>query len=461
MDEFERYLADLGRQNPHLSTLIEAVSDGYKICHPDEPDGIVKPHYASVGASSAILAKSAYLDRCYASESSSSCVMEAISNPHNLPNQKENSKKVRPGQVEEAKFIDGRILSRRIDTILNKSSLLQMVSSSNGSYTEIIGNALGMSTGASRYKLFYPNADKTDKREIRVSYHNVVLTNIPVNVGKAFCITFVRPDKEHLFQQENLLHNTIRHRNIDDTECLEYILYHSKLKSDVQCHTGDITQSLLYQVLKGVQENLTTGDVSQFPVSQQTLHNGESQNTDSPTTNNGKDNPLTRAVNKQPLTNLGESVMNTYQKSYTTFMESVCKQFNCPDALPALKEGFKAFCETSNAIYTKAKLESMFNASGDSRYLTAVIEYIIDKADDGTPLSDAEYAAVGLLDTRSTGYDKRISSGLAEKYDKLELPFRDIYEDVLYISKSYPNAVAAGKKVISAAISEFTVEEDN
>lgn len=346
MDEFERYLADLGRQNPHLSTLVDAVSDGYKICHPDEPDGIVKPHCASVGASSAILAKSAYLDRCYASESSSSCVMEAISNPHNLPNQKENSKKVRPGQVEEAKFIDGRILSRRIDTILNKSSLLQMVSSSNGSYTEIIGNVLGMSTGASRYKLFYPNADKTDKREIRVSYHNVVLTNIPVNVGKAFCITFVRPDKEHLFQQENLLHNTIRHRNIDDTECLEYILYHSKLKSDVQCHTDDITQSLLYQVLKGVQENLTTGDVSQFPVSQQTPHNGESQNTDSPTTNNGKDKPLTDAVNQQPLTNLGESVMNTYQKSYTAFMESVCDKFNCPDALPALKEGFKAFCET-------------------------------------------------------------------------------------------------------------------
>ena len=129
--------------------------------------------------------------------------------------------------------------------------------------------------------------------------------------------------------------------------------------------------------------------------------------------------------------------------------------------LPILQEGFQAFCEASNVIYTKAKLESMFNASGDSHYLTAVIEYIIDKADDGTPLSDAEYAAVGLLDTRSTGYDKRISSGLAEKYDKLKLPFRDIYEDVLYISKSYPNAVAAGKKVISAAISDFEVEEDN
>ena len=209
-----------------LSALFEAESNEYKICHPDEPDG--------------------------------------ISNPHNLPNREENSKKARPGQAEDAKFIDGRILSRRIDSILNKTSLLKMVSSSNGSYTEIIGNALGMSTGASRYKLFYPNSDKTDKREIRVSYHNVVLTNIPINIGKAFCITFVRPDKERLFQQENLLHNTIRYRNIDDTECLEYILYHSKLKADFQCHVDDITQSLLYQILKGIQENLTTGAVSQL-----------------------------------------------------------------------------------------------------------------------------------------------------------------------------------------------------
>lgn len=120
------------------------MSNGYKICHPDEPDGIVKPHCASVGASSAILAKSAYLDRCYASESSSSCVMETISSPHNLPNQEENSKKVRPGPVEEAKFIDCRILSRRIDTILNKSSLLQMVSSSNGSYSSLMFSAIRM-----------------------------------------------------------------------------------------------------------------------------------------------------------------------------------------------------------------------------------------------------------------------------------------------------------------------------
>ena len=37
--------------------------------------------------------------------------------------------------------------------------------------------------------------------------------------------------------------------------------------------------------------------------------------------------------------------MNTNQKKYTAFMESVCKEFNCPEMLPVLKDGFKAFCE--------------------------------------------------------------------------------------------------------------------
>ena len=29
-------------------------------------------------------------------------------------------------------------------------------------------------------------------------------------------------------------------------------------------------------------------------------------------------------------------------------MESVCNKFNCPEALPALKEGFRAFCEADS-----------------------------------------------------------------------------------------------------------------
>ena len=39
--------------------------------------------------------------------------------------------------------------------------------------------------------------------------------------------------------------------------------------------------------------------------------------------------------------------MATKQESYRAFMESVCNKFNCKEALPALTEGFNAFCEAT------------------------------------------------------------------------------------------------------------------
>ena len=37
--------------------------------------------------------------------------------------------------------------------------------------------------------------------------------------------------------------------------------------------------------------------------------------------------------------------MNSIQKSYSSFVESVCKQFDCTDAIRPLQEGFAALCE--------------------------------------------------------------------------------------------------------------------
>lgn len=38
-------------------------------------------------------------------------------------------------------------------------------------------------------------------------------------------------------------------------------------------------------------------------------------------------------------------MMNPMQKSYSSFVESVCKQFGCTDAIRPLQEGFSALCE--------------------------------------------------------------------------------------------------------------------
>lgn len=43
--------------------------------------------------------------------------------------------------------------------------------------------------------------------------------------------------------------------------------------------------------------------------------------------------------------------MTKNQQKYTAFMESVCKEFNCPEMLPALNAGFKAFCEATSTFH--------------------------------------------------------------------------------------------------------------
>ena len=40
--------------------------------------------------------------------------------------------------------------------------------------------------------------------------------------------------------------------------------------------------------------------------------------------------------------------MNTLQKSYAAFMESVCNQFNCREAFPPLLKGLEALCEAND-----------------------------------------------------------------------------------------------------------------
>ena len=42
-----------------------------------------------------------------------------------------------------------------------------------------------------------------------------------------------------------------------------------------------------------------------------------------------------------------ELPMSMLASTYSAFIESVCNQFDCRGAIPALKEGFKAFCEAS------------------------------------------------------------------------------------------------------------------
>ena len=60
--------------------------------------------------------------------------------------------------------------------------------------------------------------------------------------------------------------------------------------------------------------------------------------------------------------------MNTNQKKYTAFMESVCKEFNCPEALPALNAGFKALCESTMVEYDPFDIDAMVANATDAEF---------------------------------------------------------------------------------------------
>lgn len=100
------------------------------------------------------------------------------------------------------------------------------------------------------------------------------------------------------------------------------------------------------------------------------------------------------------------------KKIYTAFMESVCTQFNCMNAFPALNEGFSALCEAEN-----------FEPSGD-----------MQKEREGSALRDKAKGAVDML--------RRMSLFLSEKrmLGEFALENQDLYDyiDIFDLSKDNP-----------------------
>ena len=60
--------------------------------------------------------------------------------------------------------------------------------------------------------------------------------------------------------------------------------------------------------------------------------------------------------------------MNKNQQKYTAFMESVCKELNCPEVLPALNAGFKAFCESTMVKYDPFDIDAMVANATDAEF---------------------------------------------------------------------------------------------
>lgn len=125
--------------------------------------------------------------------------------------------------------------------------------------------------------------------------------------------------------------------------------------------------------------------------------------------------------------------MNTNQKKYTAFMESVCKEFNCPEMLPALNAGFKAFCESTMVDLpgVKTKLtRTMFGkpytkSTGEDHWTSptgvpAAVEQVNDlasalRAEGITPINvDAEHNSVTCK--TNNGFEVKITF---EPYERM------------------------------------------
>jgi hypothetical protein len=104
--------------------------------------------------------------------------------------------------------------------------------------------------------------------------------------------------------------------------------------------------------------------------------------------------------------------MSMLTSTYSAFIESVCNQFNCREALPALKEGFKAFCEARRkppeymVLYRgfngkhahEGTIYNMLGCRNNALWASPYIEYAIEYASQFG--KDGHIAKITLYDSK-------------------------------------------------------------
>ena len=131
--------------------------------------------------------------------------------------------------------------------------------------------------------------------------------------------------------------------------------------------------------------------------------------------------------------------MNTNQKKYTAFMESVCKEFNCPEMLPALKEGFKAFCESTMVEYDPFDIDAMVANATDA-------EFGSDNTDERYNIDRYTGQGVEGLDEESMEElsDSKITSSLARRLQNILGQYTPGVISIYVVPPTNENSFAVG-----------------
>lgn len=381
------FLPRLAQEEPQQAGLIEALCAGYKICHPDGTGGSI-PKTASHGTSRSVFPDTTYLSAGSLSGRDRCCSHDRLSSSESRSGEPLNESQVLAPTVAlqgSSPFCDNATHFHHHTTNIANFDGLGIMESKNFHKTR---SGLSYSRGNPRMatgKVYNGsecavNLKKYADERGCLSHILSAFKNTP-NENAFSCISHISPDNSRYtnfvvdqsnytarFSDHELGRHNLKRRHIESFVFSDRVKHGScKPVSGNQCSGNEyyfnierlvknynlysksrqikFTETEIYRVMMAIISYFGSGSFSNPIVEADEGQSKASQNNQE-TGCSSNDKPLTDAINQQPLTNLGESVMNTYQKSYTAFMESVCNKFNCPDALPALEEGFKAFCET-------------------------------------------------------------------------------------------------------------------
>lgn len=408
MDDFERYLAERTQRNPQCFALMEALMAGYKVCHPVEPNGMTGQVSGLNDADGLLVPRRPNADlpcpprgpslwnlslcQCKPTDSRQTAgypnVLGHASNTNIVLESVNGNNKIQIS-VKDVLLNLRNFASRITARDANVQKLLLLLKSDgmtevcNALFTIVIyalfANQSRTNSDETTYAIIGTSASGPIYMDFRIANHFVNPSRMEnknkgerVPVEHHFSLTLndvelrkariargelkkggagTRFKPGHIHRVEVIVKLDAFNNDPSVTLKLVATLYKMFSTKDITDH--DI-KTLFDTELDEKIVNVKVVDAPDATTSTNTSPENTSetkQSTQKPIGSSDVRNEGVIRTNKQPLTNLVESVMNTYQQSYIAFIENVCEQFDCIEALPALTKGFNAFCECADYCY--------------------------------------------------------------------------------------------------------------
>lgn len=283
MDDFEQYLVDLGRQNPQLLTLVEAIAAGYKIYHLYKTGGIKSQAtipYSIHGPRAVTQSNEVPCDmgwsigtattvsradlRCFArplningTPPNGSLIhmprMETQSNPNIVIHEGIGNKEPQ----KEIHWRQGSEYSQKVDNLIQRDFLDKMVRTRD--FRGFIIHAFGRTEeNSSEYWLFKVNQNVD---EFRYSNHQMNPKRIPPFVPFALSIVFIGEGETGEKLRNQFQHGSVKtgYTNKKKTLFCEYYYDQRILVNNWFKNRENYTESQIYKLFAALKPYFETG----------------------------------------------------------------------------------------------------------------------------------------------------------------------------------------------------------